>query len=151
MTPVVPLVSQLSLYITSHSRNAQCSMTVPHNTTHHTMMGSNIWRKIKKFKLRKLKKESNVNVNIIKFRKTIFQSVPDLLRLQMIKEKHNEDKEMISDYMEMTFKKRRKPEKTTNEYDQEYEIMSFVVFRGRKSEMPGIDEKNESVYEEYAC
>ena len=58
---------------------------------------------------------------------------------------------MISDYMEMTFKKRRKPEKTTNEYDQEYEIMSFVVFRGRKSEMPGIDEKNESVYEEYAC
>ena len=114
-------------------------------------MGSNIWRKIKKFKLRKLKKESNVNVNIIKFRKTIFQSVPDLLRLQMIKEKHNEDKEMISDYMEMTFKKRRKPEKTTKEYDQEYEIMSFVVFRGRKPEMPGIDEKNDSVYEEYSC
>ena len=69
----------------------------------------------------------------------------------MIKEKHNEDKEMISDYMEMTFKKRRKPEKTTKEYDQEYEIMSFVVFRGRKSKVPGIDEKNDSVYEEYAC
>ena len=118
------------------------------------MMGCNIWRKIKKFKLRKLKKESNVNVNIIKFRKTIFQSVPDLLRLHIIKEKRNKDKERISDYMEMTFKNRKIPEKTTKEgTDQDYEIMSFVVFRRGKSEMPENDttSNNNSVYEEYAC
>ena len=61
---------------------------------------------------------------------------------------------MISDYMDMTFKKRRSPEKTTKECtDQEYEIMSFVVFRGGKSEKLEnyATSNNNSVYEEYAC
>ena len=113
-------------------------------------MGCNIWRKIKKFKLRKLKlkKGSNVDVKIIKFRKTIFLSVPDLLRLQRIKEQHDEDKERISNYMEMTVRKRRIPECAA----QEYEIMSYVDFRGRKSEYDEADDdtsEEESIYEEY--
>ena len=61
---------------------------------------------------------------------------------------------MISDYMDMTFKKRRSPEKTTKECtDQEYEIMSLVVFRGGKSEKLEnyATSSNNSVYEEYAC
>lgn len=109
-------------------------------------MGCNIWRKIKKFKLRKLKKGSNVNVKIIQFRKTVFPSVPDLLRLQMIKEQHRENKERLSDYMEMTFKKRRLPADCT---EQEYEIMSYVNFRGRKPEIHEDELENNSIYEEY--
>ena len=107
-------VTILAIYrVTPTSHSVLHHSHTSHNTTHHTMMGCNIWRKIKKFKLRKLNKESNVNVNIIQFRKTIFPSVPDLLRLHIIREKHIKDKEMISDYMDMTFKKRRSPEKTT--------------------------------------
>ena len=112
----------------------------------------NIWRKIKKFKLRKLKKGSSVNVKIIKFRKTIFQSVPDLLRLQIIREKHNGNQESISDfYMDMTA--RRHPENTSSlgNAEQEYEIMAYVDFRGGKT--CDFEEKSpadESIYEEYA-
>ena len=87
-------------------------------------------------------------MKIIKFRKTIFLSVPDLLRLQRIKEQHDENKERISDYMEMTVRKRRIPDCAA----QEYEIMSYVDFRGRTSETREADDgtsEEESIYEEY--
>ena len=87
-------------------------------------------------------------MKIIKFRKTIFLSVPDLLRLQRIKEQHDENKERISDYMEMTVRKRRIPDCAA----QEYEIMSYVDFSGRKSEIHEADDgtsEDESIYEEY--
>lgn len=66
----------------------------------------------------------------------------------MIKEQHRENKERLSDYMEMTFKKRRLPADCT---EQEYEIMSYVNFRRRKPEMHEDDGKleNNSIYEEY--
>ena len=138
------------MMITSHHlSHYQCSVT-QHITHITTRMRCNIWRKIKKFKLRKLKlkKGSNVNVKIIKFRKTIFLSVPDLLRLQRIKEQHDENKERISDYMEMTVRKRRIPDCAA----QEYEIMSYVDFRGQKSEIHEAGDgtsEDESIYEEY--
>ena len=87
-------------------------------------------------------------MKIIKFRKTIFLSVPDLLRLQRIKEQHDENKERISDYMEMTVRKRRIPDCAA----QEYEIMSYVDFRGQKSEIHEAGDgtsEDESIYEEY--
>ena len=87
-------------------------------------------------------------MKIIKFRKTIFLSVPDLLRLQRIKEQHDENKERISDYMEMTVRKRRIPDCAA----QEYEIMSYVDFRGRKSEIHEAEDgtsEDESIYEKY--
>ena len=67
----------------------------------------------------------------------------------MIKEQHKrENKERLSDYMEMTFKKRRLPADCT---EQEYEIMSYVNFKGRKPEMHEDDGAlvDNSIYEEY--